>query len=189
MLLPSSPPFAVTLPPLIVISPPEPFAPAEEEAFPPEPAAVQPRSADETPTLQEVLSAPEEPSAQYNDDPASEPWMKKKEEDEEPSEEGYEPFREWKDIVENLGFSAKMLFGDTTALISEHTLMVCGTEMQKNFAVKDFAEDIKTAVSRAIGRKVGIVAQKGEKAYSDEENYVKDFLGYAKSQGVVIKEQ
>ena len=54
---------------------------------------------------------------------------------------------------------------------------------------KDIAEDIKTAVSRAIGRKVGIVAQKGEKVYSDEENYVKDFLGYAQSQGVVIKEQ
>ena len=178
-------PFEEDVPP----APPEPFAPAEEEAFPPEPVAVQPRSADETPTLQEVLSAPEEPSAQYNDDPASEPWMKKKEEDEEPSEEGYEPFREWKDIVENLGFSAKMLFGDTTALISEHTLMVCGTEMQKTFAVTDYAEDIKAAVSRAIGRKVGIVAQKGEKRIDDNDNYVKDFLGYAKSQGVVIKEQ
>ena len=178
-------PFEEDVPP----APPEPFAPAEEEAFPPEPVAVQPRSADETPTLQEVLSAPEEPSAQYNDDPASEPWMKKKEEDEEPSEEGYEPFREWKDIVENLGFSAKMLFGDTTALISEHTLMVCGTEMQKTFDVTDYAEDIKAAVSRAIGRKVGIVAQKGEKRIDDNDNYVKDFLGYAKSQGVVIKEQ
>ena len=168
---------------------PEPFAPAAEEAFPAEPVA-QPQQNDETPTLQEVLAAEEKAEAVYeNDDPDCEPWMKKKEEDEEPSEEGYQPFREWKDILETLGYSAKMLFGDTTALISEHTLMVCGTEMQKNFAVKDFAEDIKTAVSRAIGRKVGIVAQKGEKVYSDEENYVKDFLGYAKSQGVIIKEQ
>lgn len=168
---------------------PEPFAPAAEEAFPAEPVA-QPQQSDETPTLQEVLAAEEKAEAVYeNDDPDCEPWMKKKEEDEEPSEEGYQPFREWKDILETLGYSAKMLFGDTTALISEHTLMVCGTEMQKNFAVKDFADDIKTAVSRAIGRKVGIVAQKGEKVYSDEENYVKDFLGYAKSQGVIIKEQ
>ena len=168
---------------------PEPFAPVAEEAFPAEPVA-QPLQSDDTPSLQEVLAAEEKPAAVYeNDDPDCEPWMKKKEEDEEPSEEGYQPFREWKDILDTLGYSAKMLFGDTTALISEHTLMVCGTEMQKNFAVKDFAEDIKTAVSRAIGRKVGIVAQKGEKVYSDEENYVKDFLGYAKSQGVVIKEQ
>lgn len=168
---------------------PEPFAPAAEEAFPAEPVSL-PQTADETPTLQEVLAAEEKHAEVYeNDDPDCEPWMKKKEEDEEPSEEGYQPFREWKDILETLGYSAKMLFGDTTALISEHTLMVCGTEMQKNFAVKDFAEDIKTAVSRAIGRKVGIVAQKGEKVYSDEENYVKDFLGYAKSQGVIIKEQ
>ncbi len=168
---------------------PEPFAPAAEEAFPAEPVA-QPQQSDETPTLQEVLAAEEKAEAVYeNDDPDCEPWMKKKEEDDGPSEEGYQPFREWKDILETLGYSAKMLFGDTTALISEHTLMVCGTEMQKNFAVKDFADDIKTAVSRAIGRKVGIVAQKGEKVYSDEENYVKDFLGYAKSQGVIIKEQ
>lgn len=168
---------------------PEPFAPVAEEAFPAEPVA-QPLQSDDTPSLQEVLAAEEKPVQVYeNDDPDCEPWMKKKEEDEEPSEEGYQPFREWKDILDTLGYSAKMLFGDTTALISEHTLMVCGTEMQKNFAVKDFAEDIKTAVSRAIGRKVGIVAQKGEKVYSDEENYVKDFLGYAKSQGVVIKEQ
>lgn len=168
---------------------PEPFAPAAEEAFPAQPVA-RPQQNDETPTLQEVLAAEEKAEAVYeNDDPDCEPWMKKKEEDDGPSEEGYQPFREWKDILETLGYSAKMLFGDTTALISEHTLMVCGTEMQKNFAVKDFAEDIKTAVSRAIGRKVGIVAQKGEKVYSDEENYVKDFLGYAKSQGVIIKEQ
>ncbi len=168
---------------------PEPFAPVAEEAFPAEPVA-QPLQSDDTPSLQEVLAAEEKPAAVYeNDDPDCEPWIKKKEEGEEPSEEGYQPFREWKDILDTLGYSAKMLFGDTTALISEHTLMVCGTEMQKNFAVKDFAEDIKTAVSRAIGRKVGIVAQKGEKVYSDEENYVKDFLGYAKSQGVVIKEQ
>ncbi len=179
------PPFEDNAPP----AQPEPFAPAAEEAFPAEPVSL-PQQSDETPTLQEVLAAEEKPAEVYeNDDPDSEPWMKKKEEDDGPSEEGYQPFREWKDILDTLGYSAKMLFGDTTALISEHTLMVCGTEMQKNFAVKDFAEDIKTAVSRAIGRKVGIVARKGEKAYSDEENYVKDFLGYAKSQGVIIKEQ
>ena len=185
MQMPLPVPFEDDAPP----APPEPFAPAEEEAFPGEPVTMQPQTADETPTLQEVLSAPAEPAVQYNDDPDSEPWMKKKEEEEEASEEGYEPFREWKDIVDNLGFSAKMLFGETTALISEHTLMICGTEMQKTFAVTDYAEDIKAAVSRAIGRKVGIVAQKGEKRYDDNDNYVKDFLGYAKSQGVVIKEQ
>ena len=185
MQMPLPVPFEEDAPPV----PPEPFAPAEEEAFPAEPVTIQPQTADETPTLQEVLSAPAEPAVQYNDDPDSEPWMKKKEEEEEASEEGYEPFREWKDIVDNLGFSAKMLFGETTALISEHTLMICGTEMQKTFAVTDYAEDIKAAVSRAIGRKVGIVAQKGEKRYDDNDNYVKDFLGYAKSQGVVIKEQ
>ena len=185
MQMPLPVPFEEDAPP----APPEPFAPAEEEAFPAEPVTMQPQTADETPTLQEVLSAPAEPAVQYNDDPDSEPWMKKKEEEEEASEEGYEPFREWKDIVDNLGFSAKMLFGETTALISEHTLMICGTEMQKTFAVTDYAEDIKAAVSRAIGRKVGIVAQKGEKRYDDNDNYVKDFLGFAKSQGVVIKEQ
>ena len=187
-------PFEEELPPppeeySIPAEQPEPFAPAAEEAFPAQPVS-QPQQSDETPTLQEVLASEEKAETVYeNDDPDCEPWMKKKEEDDGPSEEGYQPFREWKDILDTLGYSAKMLFGDTTALISEHTLMVCGTEMQKNFAVKDFAEDIKTAVSRAIGRKVGIVAQKGEKVYSDEENYVKDFLGYAKSQGVVIKEQ
>lgn len=174
----------------ILPAPPEPFAPVEEEAFPAAeiPAVQQPS---EPPSLSEVLAAPAENADEVfvNDDPDSEPWMKKKKEEEEPSEEGYQPFREWKDIVENLGFSAKMLFGDTTALISEKTLMVCGTEMQKTFAVTDYAEDIKAAVSRAIGRRVGIVAQKGERRMDDNENYVKDFLRFAKSQGVAIKEQ
>ncbi len=171
-------------------APPEPFAPAEEEAFPAE-SIPKSEAPAEPPTLSEALGISVEKPAepQLNDDPNCEPWQKKKEQDSEPSEEGYEPFREWKDIVENLGFSAKMLFGDTTALISEHTLMVCGSEMQKSFAVTDYAEDIKAAVSRAIGRKVGIVAQKGEAKNYGEENYVKDFLGYAKSQGVIIKEQ
>ncbi len=180
------PPYEESVPSI----PPEPFAPAQDEAFPAEPVS-QVQQADTTPTLKEALEMAEATTEEYpeNDDPDSEPWMKKKDEDEKPSEEGYEPFLEWKEIIETLGYSAKMLFGDTTALISEHTLMICGTEMQKAFAVKDYADDIKEAVSRAIGRRVGLVAQEGEKQSYEEENYVKDFLGFAKSQGVTIKEQ
>ncbi len=170
--------------------PPELFAPITEEAFPVEKTSEpEEKKSDETPSLKEALEMPEKEEFTENDDPDSEPWMKKKAEDKAPKEEGYEPFMEWKEIIETLGYSAKMLFGDTTALISEHTLMICGTEMQKAFAVKDYADDIKAAVSRAIGRRVGLVAQEGEKQVYEEENYVKDFLGYAKSQGVKIKEQ
>lgn len=170
--------------------PEEPFAPVQEEAFPAQPVTEERNPAD-PPSLKEALEMAEEKTEEFseNDDPDCEPWMKKKEEDDTPKEEGYEPFLEWKEIIETLGYSAKMLFGDTTALISEHTLMICGTEMQKAFAVKDYADDIKTAVSRAIGRRVGLVAQEGEKQVYEEENYVKDFLRFAKSQGVTIKEQ
>ena len=177
--------------PLIFDSPTEPYIPDAPEAFPPEPPAEETATEEapaEPPSLKEALGISEEkPAEEYNDDPDSEPWMKKKEEEAETGEEGFEPFREWKDIVENLGFSAKMLFGDTTALINESTIMVCGTEMQKTFAVTDYAEPIKEAVSRAIGRKVGLVAQKCEINYGEDENYVNDFLSYASAQGVKIK--
>ena len=188
--LPFEEPMAI---PLVFETEEQPFAPDAPDAFPPEPVTVQAPAEEmpEPPSLKEALGISEEapPAEEYNDDPNSEPWMKKKEEETEPSEEGYAPFRECKNIVENLGFSAKMLFGETTALINENTVMVCGTEMQKSFAVTDYADAIKEAVSRAIGRRVGLVAQKGENRTNEEENYVKDFLSYASAQGVKIKKQ
>ncbi len=155
--------------------------PAEpvQDAFPAEPVS-----------LSEAIGLPPSEKARPDDDPDKEPWKKDEPEDDEPKAEGYEPFKEWKQIIDDLPFSIRMLISDTTALINETMVMVCGSELQKTYAVKDFKTEIQTAVSRAIGRTIGLVAQPNEnKGFAEEKNYVDDFLDYAKSQGVVIKEQ
>ncbi|MBQ7834626.1 MAG: DNA polymerase III subunit gamma/tau [Ruminiclostridium sp.] len=155
--------------------------PAEpvQDAFPAEPVS-----------LSEAIGLPPSEKSRPDDDPDKEPWKKDEPEDDEPKAEGYEPFKEWKQIIDDLPFSIRMLISDTTALINETMVMVCGSELQKTYAVKDFKTEIQTAVSRAIGRTIGLVAQPNEnKGFAEEKNYVDDFLDYAKSQGVVIKEQ
>ncbi len=158
----------------------EPPAPRQEapDPFPSEPVS-----------LSEAVGLPPSEKAVTEERPDREIW-KKEETEEVPVQEGFEPFNEWREIVDNLGFSIKMLIGDTTAQISGSTVMVCGSELQKSYATQDFRLEIQGAVSRAIGRNVAIVAEPSEKkSYGNEKNYVKDFLDYAKSQGVAIKEQ
>ncbi len=164
--------------------PPEPPpAPQEEQTteavdpFPSEPVS-----------LSEAVGLP--PSEKGEEKPDREVWKKEEPKDETPSVEGFKPFKEWTEIVEGLGFSIKMLIGDTTALISEDTIMVCGSELQKSYAVKDFRLEVQAAVYRAIGRNVHLIAQPNEdNLYGEEKTYVKDFLDYAQSQGVIIKQQ
>ncbi len=158
--------------------PPAPEA-SEAEAFPAEPVS-----------LSEAVGLPESEKPSDTERLDKEPWIKDIPADAEPSEEGFEPFKEWRQIISGLGFSIEMLMGNTTALINETTVMVCGGELEKGYAVGEFRTEIQNAVSRAIGRNVGIIAQKSEKKnFGAENNYVKDFLDYAQSMGVTIKEQ
>ena len=139
-------------------------------------------------SLSEALGLP--PSEKAEEKPDHEVWKKEEPKEQTPSAEGFKPFKEWAEIVDGLGFSIKMLIGDTTALIGEDTIMVCGSELQKNYAVKDFRLEVQAAVYRATGRNYHLIAQPSENKYfGEEKNYVDDFLNYAQSQGVTIKQQ
>lgn len=150
------------------------------EAFPSVPAEPQ--------SLSEAVGLPPSEKAETAEKATSEIWKHEELTEEVPSEEGFEPFREWRDIIDNLPFSIKMLITDTSALIKANTVMVCGSELQKGYAVKDFKDEIQEAVSRAIGRRVGIIAQP-KPSGGEAKDYVSDFLKFAESQGVKIKVQ
>lgn len=185
--------------------PPEYMDYSGEESFPAEPKAEmeiplpfdmdtkapEPKEEDSAPkSLSEALGLP--PSRKLDDTDERldrEVWIKGGETLENVSEEGYEPLREWAEIIETLPFSIKMLVGETTARIKENTVMVFGPELQKAYAVSEFSAEIREAVSKALGRNIGIVAAKSDASNPSSTNYVKDFLDYAMSQGVIIKEQ
>ena len=155
-----------------------------------EPVREQKEDDNEPQSLSEVLGLPPSRKADDTDERLDrEVWIKGGEKEEVVTDEGYEPLREWAEIIETLPFSIKMLVGETTARIKENTVMVFGSELQKTYAVQDFAKEIREAVSKAIGRNVGIVAAQSDASGYSDVNYVKDFLDYAKSQGVIIKEQ
>lgn len=170
------------------LDPPPPPEPADFDPFPPEQLPPEPPSLNEAlglaasvpPTAIPESEKAAEDRAELGVNPIAEGIVP----------EGYEPFAEWKTILESLPFSIRILIGDTTAMIGGNTVLVCGSELQKGYAAGEFAEELRTAVSRAIGRKVTIAAQpKQADAAEDREKKVRDFLDRARSQGVAIKEQ
>lgn len=165
-----------------------PFEFEQPEDFPPPPVEAADPFPSEPVSLSEAVGLP--PSEKAEEKPDREVWKKEEPKDNTPSIEGFKPFNEWSEIVDGLGFSIKMLIGDTTALISADTVMICGSELQKSYAVKDFRLEVQAAIYRAIGRNVHLIAQPSENnSFGEEKNYVKDFLDYAQSQGVTIKQQ
>lgn len=179
-------PFDLDEPP----APPEPVQPAAvfDEPLPPEPPtdAFPP----EPVSLSEALGlAPEPPHEQHPVQPKQAPQAEPKKEQQPRTQDGFEPFAEWQDIINTLPFSSRILISDTTALISGNTVIVCGSELQKSYAVGEFAAEVREAVSKAIGRRVALKAQEEAVQKDDSEEKLTDFLDFAKSQGVSIKEQ
>lgn len=156
----------------------------EAAAFPPEQLEPEPKPD----SLSEALGLSQNGKI-FNDNPDFEPWQKDKSLKNEPSEEGYEPLKEWNAILDSLTHGAKMLIGDTTALIKDNRLMVCGSELAKSYAVKEFSGEIREAAARVVGHSVIISAEPPKTSMGEEETQVKDFLDFAKAQGVSIKEQ
>lgn len=107
----------------------------------------------------------------------------------EPAPSGFEPFAEWQEIINNLPFSIRILISDTTAMISGSNVLVCGSELQKGYAVDEFAKEVREAVSRAIGRSVTLTKQERQPERDENNEKLKSFLDLARSQGVSIKEQ
>ncbi len=177
--LPPEPPAEMEIPLLFDNEPiaEEKSEPVAEEAFKAEPVS-----------LSEAVGLPPSEKFDPDDDLTREPWKKDEEKSDEPGEEGFAPFREWNGIVTSLGFSIEMLMGDTTALISNDTVMVCGSELGKSYAVGEFRQEIQDAIFKAKGRRYALIAQKTQNPLIvEEKNYVADFLDYAQSQGVTIK--
>ncbi len=135
-------------------------------------------------SLSEAVGLP--PSRRTEEKPDKEPWKKDKPKDDY-SEEGFEPFAQWNEVVNRIGFSAQMLLEGTSAQIKDTTLMVCGSELGKSNAVGEFRKDIQDKVFDVTGKRVFVTAQKKKDFFEQEENYVNDFLGYAESLGVEIK--
>ncbi len=179
-------PFDLDEPP----APPEPVQPAAvfDEPLPPEPPtdAFPP----EPVSLSEALGiAPEPLPEQHAAPPQKAPQAEPKKAPQTHSQDGFEPFAEWQDIINTLPFSSRILISDTTALINGNTVIVCGSELQKSYAVGEFAAEVREAVSKAIGRRVTLTAQEEAVQKDDSEEKLTDFLDFAKSQGVSIKEQ
>ena len=179
-------PFDLDEPP----EPPEPEQPAAvfDEPLPPEPPtdAFPP----EPVSLSEALGiAPEPLPEQHAAPPQKAPQAEPKKAPQTHSQDGFEPFAEWQDIINTLPFSSRILISDTTALINGNTVIVCGSELQKSYAVGEFAAEVREAVSKAIGRRVTLTAQEEAVQKDDSEEKLTDFLDFAKSQGVSIKEQ
>ena len=101
----------------------------------------------------------------------------------------YKPLEEWNEIIETIPFSVRILISDTTAKIKGNTVLIEGGELCVGYATGDFRQDVQTAVSKALGRNVTIVGKKSEKKEEDIDKKVNDFLDFARSQGVNIKEQ
>lgn len=180
-------PFGFDEPP----APPEPEQPAAvfDEPLPPEPPsdAFPP----EPVSLSEALGfAPEPPPEQHAvQPPQTAPRAEPEKTSRTRAQDGFEPFAEWQDIINTLPFSSRILISDTTALINGNTVIVCGSELQKSYAVGEFAAEVREAVSKAIGRRVTLAAQEEAVQKDDSEEKLTSFLDFAKSQGVAIKEQ
>lgn len=166
---------------------PLPIEPTEvpfpAEAYPAEPPDLNTALGLEPPPPP-IANAPQKSAANSPEKPKAAAVQKK-----EPVPSGYEPFAEWQEIVNNLPFSIKILISDTTAMISGSTVMVCGSELQKGYAVDEFAAEVREAVSRAIGRNVTLIKQEKVPERDENNEKLKSFLDLARSQGVSIKEQ
>lgn len=101
----------------------------------------------------------------------------------------YKILEEWNEIIETIPFSVRILISDTTAKIKGNTVLIEGGELCVGYATGDFRQDVQTAVSKALGRNITIVGKKSEKKEEDIDRKVNDFLDFARSQGVNIKEQ
>ncbi len=163
--------------------PPAPTEPFAAEPYPPEPPDLNTALGLEPPPPP-TASVPKktEPTEAAKPAPTS-----KTEKIAAPS--GFAPFAEWQEIVNNLPFSIRILISDTTAMISESTVLVCGSELQKGYAVDEFAAEVREAVSRAIGRSVTLTKQERQPERDENNERLTSFLDLARSQGVSIKEQ
>lgn len=104
------------------------------------------------------------------------------------SGEDFKTLEEWNEIIETIPFSIRILISDTTAKISGNTVLIEGGDLSVGYATGDFRREVEEAISKALGRKIVVQGKKNVRQDIDPDEKVNDFLDFARSQGVNIKE-
>ena len=104
------------------------------------------------------------------------------------SGEDFKTLEEWNEIIETIPFSIRILISDTTAKISNNTVLIEGGDLSVGYATGDFRREVEDAISKALGRKIVVQGKKNVRQDIDPDEKVNDFLDFARSQGVNIKE-
>lgn len=104
------------------------------------------------------------------------------------SGEDFKTLEEWNEIIETIPFSIRILISDTTAKICGNTVLIEGGNLSVGYATGDFRREVEDAISKALGRKIVVQGKKSVRQDIDPDEKVNDFLDFARSQGVNIKE-
>ncbi|MGN0588277.1 MAG: DNA polymerase III subunit gamma/tau [Ruminiclostridium sp.] len=104
------------------------------------------------------------------------------------SSEDFKTLEEWNEIIETIPFSIRILISDTTAKICGNTVLIEGGDLSVGYATGDFRREVEDAISKALGRKIVVQGKKNVRQDIDPDEKVNDFLDFARSQGVNIKE-
>ena len=104
------------------------------------------------------------------------------------SGENFKTLEEWNEIIETIPFSIRILISDTTAKICGNTVLIEGGNLSVGYATGDFRREVEDAISKALGRKIVVQGKKNVRQDIDPDEKVNDFLDFARSQGVNIKE-
>jgi hypothetical protein len=105
---------------------------------------------------------------------------------------GYKPLDIWTDVIENLPDNIKFGFTRSNALIKDNFVLIRGSALAVEMAIKENRELIETELSKAIGRKIRLISSPDSvitEEKEEKEDKVKQFLDLAESLGINIKRQ
>ncbi len=98
----------------------------------------------------------------------------------------------WTDIIENLPDSIKFGLMRSKALIKDNFVLIQGSALAVEMAIKENRELIESELSKAIGRKIRLISSPNSVLTEEKEekqDKVKQFLDLAESLGINIKRQ
>ena len=105
--------------------------------------------------------------------------------------DGFAPLDIWNDIIDTFSPEMKVVLRTTEAYIKDSTVVIKGSKLATQMAVKDNHDNLMNEISRALGRKIMLFSSEDEFTNEETEktSKVKDFLDRAAAMGVKIKVQ
>ncbi len=102
--------------------------------------------------------------------------------------EGFAPLDIWNDIIDNFVPEMKIVLTTTQAFIKDSTVVIKGSKLATETAVKDNKSLLQNEISRALGRKITVYSSEDNFLIAEDEkpSKVKDFLSRAAAKGVKI---